>query len=197
MWNNLLVYEIWKDMANGEFWSAWEKTLVAIRVPEECYVSTFTFVSVFVLIICIIAINFPRQTVNVVKTLLDVKEEPETPTPAVNVIFSSPNAGGRRIQNSTATPEDEDKKKNDTKRKSRITKKYSTFTPVVLDIMGTHISDTEKIDRIYNAIKQLLNVESVIGYEWEKRILKNGRIQKGNCWRLLLQCFPESEHIEY
>ena len=185
MLNNLLVYEIWKDMANGEFWSAWEKTLVAIRVPEECYVSTFTFVSVFVLIICIISINFPRQTVNVVKTLLDVKEEPETPTPAVNVIFSSPNAGGRRIQSSTATPEDEDKKKNDTKRKSRITKKYTTFTPVVLDIMGSLSDNDEKIERIYNAIQQLLNAESVIGYEWETRT-------PANIARLLKISFDES-----
>lgn len=177
-----LVYEIWRDAMNGELYSVWIKTLDALCIPEECYGSTFTFVSVLLLVLYLVALRFPLSTINLVKYILNV-EEPETNrTSEITIHLPFNDDSGRKRRKSSGDScgdreqkeqKEENERKYKTQRTTKITNEYKKFAPSVLNIMGMQIKSIDKIEKIYDAIQEELSRESVIGYSWDKKIPKN------------------------
>lgn len=168
-----LVYEIWRDAMNGKLYSVWMKTLVALYIPDECYGSTFTFVSVLLLVLYLLAVRFPHTTINIVKYILNVEDKSESNrTPEITIHLPYNDDSGRKTRKSSGQPE-ENERKYKTQRTTKITNEYKKFAPSVLNIMGMRINSIDKIEKIYDAIQEELSRESIVGYNWDKKIPKN------------------------
>jgi len=197
--NEHLAYEIWRDAMNGELKPAALKTISGLHVPQECYGSTFTFVSVLFLVIYLVALYFPEGTVYIVKRLLGVKDEPE---PTREAVTTTNNYYAGRQQH-PIDPNDHLQQKEEQQRKyrreltTRITNQYKTFVPVVLNIMGmTKIKSPERVTRIYDAIEELLSREAVIGYNWDKKIPRNIAILLDKLFPTGVKSDPENDDDE-
>lgn len=170
-------YELWKDFLSGDLASVGEKTLIVFQIPEECYSVTFTFILGMFIMIGMLTKTYPVATINIMKHLLGVSEEPPH-EPVAPVIIIPPPVPAPVPAPPPPPPlsdseilEDREKKEK-TKRKKDITEEYKIFAPAVLNILGKNIKAEAKVEQLMYKVEDL-SKNAIIGYDWDKKASKS------------------------
>lgn len=172
-------YELWKDFLSGDLASVGEKTLIVFQIPEECYSVTFTFILGMFIMIGMLTRTYPVATINIMKHLLGIVEEPpqETIAPSTTVIANFNLDDVRSPAPAPHTPTDSEiledrEKKEKAKRKRDITEEYKIFAPAVLNILGKNIKAEAKVEQLMYKVEDL-SKNAIIGYDWDKKLSKS------------------------
>jgi hypothetical protein len=158
-------YEIYKDFLNGDLASVGEKTLIVFQIPQECYGVTFTFVLGIFIMLGMLTRMYPITTINIMKHLLGVSDEPSHEPVAPVIIIPAPPPTPAPAPPTLSDSEmlEQSGKKYNTKINRKITIEYKSFAPAVLNILGKDISAEAKVEQLMYKVEDLSR-NAIIGY---------------------------------